>query len=128
MPGFVRQIILLLFSWQFLTVALVWHHEKVKIQSTENELTKKITNLDSLPESYFGTEFRDKSICSVTNRGLTSWDYLQLPQYQKKRKSCHRSVILPGQWKKDTLHISSSNMTPYPCFYLCVLTSLTWLS
>lgn len=100
MPGFVRQIILLLFSWQFLTVALAQPHEKVKIQSTESTLTKQFINIDTLPESYFGTEFRVKSICSVTNRGLTSCDYIQLPQYQKKQKNCHRSVTLPWTVKK----------------------------
>lgn len=98
MPGFVRQIILLLFSWQSLTMALVWHHEKVKIQSTESTLTKQITNIDTLPESYFGTEFRDKSICLVKT-GLTSHADIQLPQYQKKQ-NCYRSVTLPGHWKK----------------------------
>lgn len=128
MPGFVRQIILLLFSWQFLTMALVWHHEKVKIQSTESTLTKQITNIDTLPKSYFGTEFRGNIICSVTNRGLTSCDYIQLPQYQKKQKNCHRSVTLPGRCKKDILQTSPSNITPCLCFYLCVLSSLTGVS
>lgn len=128
MLGFVRQIILLLFSWQFLTMALVWHHEKVKIQSTESTLTKHITNIGTHPENYFGTEFRDKSICSVTNRGLISRDYIQLPQYQKKQQNCNRSVTCPGQWKKGTPQTSSSNITPYPCFYLCVLSNLTWVS
>lgn len=57
-------------------MALVWHHEKVNIQTTESALTKQVTNVHILPKSYFGTEFRVNIIYSVANTGLTSHDYI----------------------------------------------------
>lgn len=74
MSGFIRQIILLLFSWQLLTVGLVQHHEKVNIQSTESAFMKHIKNIHTHPKSYFGTQFRDN--ISWVFSWLTSFDYI----------------------------------------------------
>lgn len=122
MSGFIRQIILLLFSWQFLTMALVWHHEKVNTQSTENALTKQITSVHTLPKCYLGTEFRNNIICSVANRELTSFDYIQ----QTKRKLLQVSYApwtVPKQEPTDIL------LRDNPLFmaFLFVLSSLTWV-